>query len=122
MSAYNLGESLLPPHPIEAKRLANIPEGWKAMAVIGERELFEPTQSNKTKAEQYDEAYGAKNWGIVRHEMSDGAETQLIDVIALVVDQTDLEAHEITIDTTESETYQIPVQLGKSAVQNTQEQ
>lgn len=83
--SFGYGE--LPPHPIEAKRLSEVPEGWSPVETIGERELYEPTDSGKTKAEQYDGRFGASNWGIRPFEMSDGSPTQLITVYARTAEQ-----------------------------------
>ena len=101
MPSYNYGE--LPPHPIEAKRHMTTPEGWASVAVVGERELFETTPSNQTRAEQFDAAYGADKWGVTRHEMADGSETQLLDVIADTTSPVEIEVQG------DSETFQIPV-------------
>jgi hypothetical protein len=61
-----LGYGELPPHPIEAKKLRETPDGWEKVQTIFDRELYEPLGAS-TRAEQLDEVFGTENWGIVLH-------------------------------------------------------
>jgi hypothetical protein len=73
----------LPPHPIEAKMLREVPDGWELVQTVFNHELYEPIGTT-TRAERLDDMLGADNWGLVVHASENESinkDGRLLDIV-----------------------------------------